>query len=161
MPNGSQRSEPMTPRKAVESLLPTAVEILRKDRGHASMLFVYGERGNVIIIIEFRDYESKIAAMLSSGRRTAHLHPYCVAFVSEAWVSKTMPPEGKEVHDMPDREESLVIVAEDTRGESWIISIPFSRIGGEIVTGESTSGENTRAFLLEWFWKGARTGIGN
>ena len=72
-----------------------------------------------------------------------------------------MPPEGKEVHDMPDREESLVIVAEDTRGESWIVSTPFSRIGGEIAMGEATSGENTRAFLLEWFWQGARKGIGN
>ena len=130
--------------------------MLKKDRYHAPMLFVFGESENAVVLIDFKDTDSRHAVMLAAGRRVSFLQPYCVAFVSEAWMAKRFPPEGMEVHDMPDKEECLQIVAQNEEGETQAAAIPFTRVASEILLGETMYAPQAESYLLELFWKGTR-----
>jgi len=144
----------MTPKEALDFVLDKAPAILKKDKYHVPILFVFGERDNAIVGIEFKDAEQKHAAMFLTGKKLAHLHPHCIAFVSEGWMAKRFPPEGKEIHDMPDKEECLVIAAQSINGETQSAAIPFSRVAGEIILGETIYAPAAESYLLELFWKG-------
>lgn len=145
----------ITPREAVDFILEEAPAMLKEDKFHAPILFVFGEKENAIVGLEFKDSEAKKAVMKSAGRVTAHVLPYCVAFVSEGWMTKRMPPEGKEIHDMPDKEECLIVVADniyEKKMESAMI--PFSRVGDEIILGETKILDYTESYLLRNYWHG-------
>ena len=144
----------MTPKEAVDSILEKAPAILKQDKYHAPMLFVFREKEDAIVLPVFKDADSKHEAMLAAGRKVAHLHPYCVALISEAWMAKQIPPEGKAVHDMPDKQECLHVVAQNIEGEMQAAAIPFSRVGGEILLGETMYAPYAESYLLELFWKG-------
>jgi len=148
----------MTPKEAIDSVLDKAPATLKEDKYHNPILFVFGEKANAMVLLEFKDSDSKHKAMLAAGKKVAHLRPYCVAFISEAWMAKEIPPEGKEVHDMPDKEECLVVVAQNRQGETQSAAIPFSRVAGEIVLGETIYAPYTEAYLLKLFWKGTKKG---
>lgn len=144
----------MTPQEAISSILEQAPHILREDKHHAPMLFVFGEHENAIVLLEFRDTDSKHAAMLAAGRKLAFLQPHCIAFVAEAWMSRTIPPEGKRVSEMPDKQEVLQVVAQNQEGEIKAVAIPFSRVGKEILLGEPIESSEVESYLLELFWRG-------
>lgn len=144
----------MTPKEAVDFVLEKAPPLLKKDKGLIPILFVFGEKDNAIVRIEFKNAEQKHAAMFFAGKKLTHLRPHCIAFVSEGWMAKRFPPEGKEIHDMPDREECLVIAAQSINGETQSAAIPFSRVGGEIILGETIYAPAAESYLLELFWKG-------
>ena len=146
----------MTPKQAVDTVLERAPAILKKDKYHAPILFVFGQTENAVVLIEFKDAEQKHAAMFLVGKKLSHLHPHCIAFVSEGWMAKRFPPEGKAIHDMPDKEECLVIAAQSINGETQSAAIPFSRVAGEIILGETISSPEAQSYLLELFWKGTR-----
>jgi len=145
----------MTPKEAIDLILQKAPSILQKDKFHAPILFVFGERGDCLIGLEFKNSEAKRKAITKAGMTSAHLLPYCIAFVSEAWTAKQFPPEGKAVHDMPDKEEALVVVV-DSVYEQKIESamIPFSRVGGEILLGETKIMDYAESYLLGNYWHG-------
>lgn len=144
----------MTPQEAISSILEQAPHILKEDKHHAPMLFVFGEHENAIVLLEFKDADSKHAAMLTTGQKLAFLKPYCIAFIAEAWMSRTIPPEGKYVSEMPDKEEVLQVVAQNREGEIKAVAIPFSRVGKEILLGEPIESSEVESYLLELFWKG-------
>jgi hypothetical protein len=148
----------MTLQEAIDSILEQAPRVLKEDKYHAPILFVLGERENAVVLLDFKDTDSKHATMLTTGQKLAFLKPYCVAFVAEAWMSRTIPPEGKHVSDMPDKEEVLQVVAQNQEGEIKAIAIPFSRVGKEIILGEPIESTEVESYLLELFWKGVRQG---
>ena len=144
----------MTPQEVIDIILSQAPKALKEDKSHAPILFVFGEREDALVSLDFVDTDSKIAAMLISGGKLAFLKPHCVAMVCEAWMSRTMPPNGKAVSDMPDRQEALQLIAQNREGDTKAVTIPFSRVGDEIVLGEPVVGEEVESYLLELFWKG-------
>jgi hypothetical protein len=146
----------MTPQKAIDSILKQAPQMLKEDKHHAPILFIFGEHENAIVLIEFKDTESKYSAMLTTGRKLAFLKPHCIAFVSEAWISKTFPPEGKNVSDMSDKQEALQAIAQNLEGEIKAAAIPFSRVGKDILFGEPIESSEAESYLLELFWRGVR-----
>ena len=148
----------ITPREAIDSIIDKAPEILQQDKHHAPMLFVFGEADNAIVLLEFTDADSKHASMLAAGKRVRFLYPYCVALVSEAWISKTIPPKGKAVHDMADKEECLLVAAQNEEGETESAMVPFSRVVGEVLLGETMYAPHAEAYLLRLFWKGVGEG---
>jgi len=148
----------MTPKEAIDHILEDAPGILQKDKYHAPILFIFGEKENAIALIEFKDSRSKRKAMWAAGIKAAPLQPYCIAFVSEAWMAKQFPPEGKEIHDMPDKEECLVVAAQSIDRETQVAAIPFSRVGGEVILGETIYTPETASYLLELFWRGVAEG---
>jgi hypothetical protein len=92
--------------------------------------------------------------MMAAGANAAHLHPYCVAFVSEAWMSRTIPPKGKRVVEMPDKQECLIVVAQNKDAATESAMIPFTRVSDEIFLGETEWAPEAESPLLESFWKG-------
>lgn len=132
--------------------------MLKEDKGHAPILFAFGEHENAVALLDFKDTDSKHAAMLAIGQELVFLEPYCIVFVSEAWMSRSIPPKGKNVSDMPDREEVLQVVAQNREGEIKAVGIPFSRVGNEILLGEQIEGDRVESYLLELFWKGVKLG---
>jgi len=146
----------MTPQKAIDYILKQAPKMLKEDKHHAPILFVFGDHENAIVLIEFKDTNSKYSAMLTTGKKLAFLKPYCVAFVSEAWMSKTFPLEGKHVSEMPDKQEALQAIAQNLEGKIKAVAIPFSRIGNEILFGEPIESSEAESDLLEVFWEGVR-----
>jgi hypothetical protein len=113
-----------------------------------------GESKFAGILFDLRDPRDKPEAMFEIGRKFSFLNPQCVVFVLEAWMSRTMPPEGKYVHDMPDREEVLQVVAQAKDGDIYSVTIPFTRIGQDIVLGERMESSEVESHLLDQFWKG-------
>lgn len=148
----------MSPKEAVDFIMRDAPGLLKRDKGHAPILFVFGEKDNAVTVFDFEDADSKQVGMLIAGLETAHLLPYCVAFVSEAWMSKTVPPDGKGVSDMPDREEILQVVAQNRDGDAALATVPFSRVGGEILLGEMTRSDAVIPHLLHLYWEGVAKG---
>lgn len=148
----------MTPEEAVNRILETATEMLKKDGRHAPILFIYGGRGDAIALVDFRDEESKHRAFLKAGVAAARLQPYLVAFVDEAWMSRTIPPRGKAVSDMPDRQDCLIAAAQDERGRMHCVLVTISRAGGTIQLGEPLRSDSVQLSLLDLFWEGVRLG---
>jgi len=146
----------MIPQKAIDHILEQAPHVLKEDKYHAPILFIFGEHENAIVLIDFKDTDSKYSAMLTTGEKLAFLKPYCIAFVSEAWMSRTVPPEGKHVSDMPDKQEVLQVVAQNLEGEIKAVAIPFSRVDKEILLGEPMESSEVESYLLELFWRGVR-----
>jgi len=146
----------MTLQKAIDSILEQAPQVLKEDKHHAPIFFVFGEHENAVVLLEFKDTDSKHVAMLTTGRKLAFLKPYCIAFVSEAWMSRIIPPEGKHVSDMPDKEEVLQVVAQNQEGNIKAVAIPFSRVGKDILLGEPVESSEVESYLLELFWRGVR-----
>jgi len=146
----------MTLKEAIDSILKIAPSILAEDKYHAPILFVFGEKENAAAFIELRDPAAKHEAMRAAGRNTAYLRPYCIAFVSEAWMAKQMPPEGRRVAEMPDKEECLVVAAQSKTGETECAAIPFNRVGGEVILGETIHAPEVESYLLELFWEGVK-----
>ena len=144
----------MTPQQAVDFIFSKAPGILKQDKAFVPMLFIFGEKRYVIVLFKFEDAEYKRAVMRITGWDFAHLKPYCIGFVSEAWMSNIVPPEGKGVSEMPDRKEVLQIVAQGRDGEAVAEAVPFSRTKGEIVLGEPIRSSEVRAYLLDLFWEG-------
>lgn len=148
----------MTSQEAIDRILEQAPHVLKEDKYHAPILFIFGEHENAIVLIDFKDTASKYSAMLTTGEKFAFLKPYCIAFVSEAWMSRTVPPEGKYVSDMPDKQEALQVVAQNLEGEVKAAAIPFSRVGNDILFGEPMESSEADSDLLEVFWEGVRQG---
>ena len=146
----------MNPQEAIDHILEQAPHMLKEDKYHAPILFVFGEHENAIVLIDFKDIDSKYSAMLTTGKKLAFLKPHCIAFVSEAWISKTFPPENKHVSDMPDKQEALQAIAQNLEGEIKAIAIPFFRVGNEILFGEPIESSEAESYLLELFWRGVR-----
>jgi len=145
----------MTTSKNIDLILQKAPSMLQEDKYHAPILFVFGEIGDCIIALEFKNSEAKQKAITKAGEASAHLLPYCIAFVSEGWMAKRFPPKGKEIHDMPDKEECLIVVADniyEKKMESAMI--PFSRVGGEIIFGETRIMDSAESYLLGNYWHG-------
>ena len=146
----------MTPEKAIDRILEKAPQTLKHFKHHDSVLFAFGEHESATVVIKYRDTNSKYSAMLTAGKKLAFLKPYCIAFVSEAWISKTFPPEGKNVSDMSDKQEALQAIAQNLEGEIKAIAIPFFRVGNEILFGEPIESSEAESYLLELFWRGVR-----
>jgi len=146
----------MTPEKAIDCILEQAPQTLKQFKHHAPVLFAFGEHESATVVIKFKDTNSKYSAMLTAGKKLAFLKPYCVVFVSEAWMSRTVPPEGKHVSDMLDKQEVLQVVAQNLEGEIKAAAIPFSRIDKEILLGEPMESSEVESYLLELFWRGVR-----
>ena len=148
----------MKPREAINTILEKALEVLKEDKFHASGLFVFKEKIECIVVFEVKDPDSNYRSMLAAGRKVAYLHPQCVAFVREAWGSRMISPKGKTAYDMPDREECLMITAQNKEGETASAVIPFSRFVGEIVLGVIDKTNYSESNLLDAFWDGVREG---
>jgi len=146
----------MTPEKVIDRILEKAPQTLKQLKHHAPVLFAFGEHESATVVIKFNDTNSKYSAMLIAGKKLAFLKPYCIAFVSEAWMSRTVPPEGKYVSDMPDKQEVLQAIAQNLEGEIKAVAIPFSRVDKEILLGEPMESSEVESYLLELFWKGVR-----
>lgn len=145
----------MTTREIIDLILKKSPSMLQEDKYHAPILFVFGEMGNSIIALEFKNSEAKRKSITKAGMVSAHLLPYCIAFVSEGWMAKRFPPEGKEIHDMPDKEECLIVVADNVYEKKMESAmIPFSRVGGEIILGETEILDHTESCLLGNYWHG-------
>lgn len=145
----------MTTREIIDLILKKSPSILQEDKYHVPILFVFGEMGDGIIALEFNNSEAKQKAITKAGMTSAHLLPYCIAFVSEGWVAKRFPPEGKEIHDMPDKEECLIVVADNVYEKKMESAmIPFSRVGGEIILGETKIMDYAESYLLGNYWRG-------
>lgn len=155
-------SEEISPKEAIGFILEHATAMLKRDKFHIPILFIFGKRGYTLIVIEadLGDSKMKREAMTKAGMETAHLLPYCIAFISEAWMARKFPPEGKEVHDMEDKEECLAIAANSISTEEEASAfIPFSRVGEEIILGETEFAEHAEAYLLDNYWRGVQTEI--
>ena len=148
----------ITPQKAIDHILEQAPHMLKKDKRHEPILFIFGEHENAVVLLDFKDTNSKYSMMLAVGKKLAILEPYCIAFISEAWMSRTFPPEGKNVSDIPDKEEVLQVVAQSREGKIKAVAIPFSRVGKDILLGEPIESSEVESFLLELFWRGVRQG---
>lgn len=133
-----------------------AIENLKQDGHIAPVLLIEGEKDNAIVGLELKD---KYREMRFAGEKVAHLSPTAVTFVSEAWMARKFPPEGMEVHDMLDKLECVSIVTQKANGESYACFIPFSRLGKEIILGETEwmpDGGVVDANILKLFWLGVR-----
>jgi hypothetical protein len=146
----------LTPKQAIENIIEQAPAVLKKDKYHAPILFIFGEEEDAIVLMHFPKPEAKHKVMTAAGAKASHLHPYCVAFVSEAWMNRTIPPEGKRVAEMPDKQECLIVIAQNKEGETESAAIPFSKVGDEIFLGETEWAPEAESPLLESFWKGVR-----
>jgi hypothetical protein len=148
----------MTPEEAVNRILEEAIKMLKKDGHYAPILFVYGREGDAVALVDFRDEDSKHRAFLMAGVAAARLQPYLVAFVDEAWMSRTIPPKGKAVSNMPDRQDCLIAAAQDERGRMHCVLTPISRAGGTVQLGEPLRSDNAQLSLLDLFWEGVKLG---
>ena len=144
----------ITPREAIDNIFDKVLATLKEDNYHAPILFIFGKKENAIALLDFKDTESKHEMMLAAGRRARYLEPYCIAFVSEAWMTKDIPSEGKEIHDMPDKQECLHVTAQSKDGVTKGATIPFNRIGKEIFLGETLYAPYIESYLLSLFWQG-------
>ena len=144
----------ITPREAIDNILDKVLATLKEDGSHAPILFVFGQKENAIALLDFKDTESKHEMMLAAGRRARYLEPYCIAFVSEAWFTKELPPEDKEIHDMPDKQECLHVTAQSKDSVTESATIPFNRVGEGIFLGETMYAPYTESYLLSLFWQG-------
>ena len=143
----------VTPREAIEFLIDKAPATLKENKSHAPIVFVFGRKENAIALLRFKNSEAKYGMMLATGRRARYLEPYCVAFISEAWMLTGIPPEGKQVHDMSDKQECLQVKAQSKDGITEGATIPFNRIGKEIFLGETMYAPYTESNLLSLFWE--------
>jgi len=135
-----------------------AIENLKEDGYVAPVLLVEGKKGDAIVSLQLKDKE---AEMRFAGKKLAHLSPTAITLVSEAWMAKRMPPEGKKIHDMPDKQECISIVSQKINGESQCCFVPFTKVGKEIVLGETEwlpEGGVVEANILKPFWEAAKKG---
>ncbi len=144
----------VTPREAIEFLIDKAPATLKENNSHAPIVFVFGKKENAIALLRFKNSEVKYEMMLATGRMARYLEPYCVAFISEAWMLTGVPPEGKQVHDMSDKQECLHVTAQSKDGVTKGATIPFNRIGKEIFLGETLYAPYIESYLLSLFWQG-------
>ncbi len=144
----------ITPREAIDNILDKVLATLKEDNYHAPILFVFGKTENAIALLSFKDTEEKHEMMLAAGRRARYLNPYCITFVSEAWFTKELPPEDKEIHDMPDKQECLQVTAQSKDGVTESATIPFNRVGKEVFLGETMYAPYIESYLLSLFWQG-------
>ena len=144
----------ITPREAINNILDRAIIMLKEDSSHTPTLFIFGEKENVIALLGFNNTEAKHEMMLAAGRRARYLEPYCIVFVSEAWMAKEFPPEGKEMHDMPNKQECLQVTAHNEDGVTEGATIPFSRVGEQVFLGETIYAPYIESSLLRLFWRG-------
>jgi len=131
-----------------------AIENLKQDGYVAPVLIVEGKE-NAIVRIKGDKYE----AMRQAGRKVAFLSPSVVIFISEAWMARKIPPEGKAVHDMSDKQECISIVAQKSNGEGYACFVPFSKVGKRILIGETEwlpEGGVVEANILKPFWLGVK-----
>lgn len=148
----------MTPEEAVNRILEEAIKMLKKDGHHSPILFVYGRKGDAVALVDFRDEDSKHRAFLMAGVAAARLQPYLVAFVDEAWMSRTIPPKGKAVSNMPDRQDCLIVAAQDERGGMHCVLVTISSAGNTIQLGEPMRFDSAQLSLLDLFWEGVKLG---
>jgi len=151
-------NEEVSPKEAIDFILEYSTVILKRDKYHIPILFVFGKAGYTLIAIEtdLGDCKTKQEAMTKAGMETVYLLPYCIAFVSEVWMTNQFPPEGKEVHDMADKEECLIVSAQSIAAKEEVsAAMPFSRVGEEIILGETLFSSYTESPLLDNFWRGA------
>jgi len=94
--------------EAVKRVHDAAIENLKQDGHVIPALIVEGKENAIISLSGAKD---KYEAMRKAGQLVAHLAPLTVICISEAWVSRKIPPEGKNVSEMPDRQECISIVA--------------------------------------------------
>jgi hypothetical protein len=71
-------------------------------------------------------------------------------------MSRTIPTEGKTVAQMPDKQECLIVFAQNKDGATESAMIPFTRVSNEIFLGETEWAPKAESPLLESFWKGVR-----
>ena len=131
-----------------------AIENLKTDGYVRPVLIVQGKKENAIVGLQLRDKEIE---MRKAGEKVAFLFPMVVTLVSEAWMARKMPPEGKEIHDMPDKQECISIVSQKFNGESQACFVPFTKVGKEILLGETEwlpEGGVVVANVLKPFWQG-------
>lgn len=156
----------VTPKEAVDFISKRAPFMLKEQKEHAPILFIFGKEKTEIALLEGIEPETKNKAMRMLGAETARISPYCIAFVSEAWMKRLDMEElgkmkiEKSVRDMEGKEECLAIAAKNIMGEEVGATIPFSRIGGEIILGETTYSEAIKCYLLDEFWYGVKEGSG-
>lgn len=148
----------MTPQEAINRILEEAIKMLKKDGHHSPVLFVYGRKGDAVALVDFRDEDSKHRAFLMAGVAAARLQPYLVAFVDEAWMSRAIPPKGKAVSDMPDRQDCLIAAAQDEHGGMYCALVLISQVGETVELGEVVRSENVQLSLLDLFWEGVKLG---
>jgi len=143
-------------KETIKQAQDIAIENLKQDGYVAPVLLVEGEKGNAIVALQFKDKE---AEMRFAGKKLAHLSPTAITLVSEAWMARKMPPEGKEIHDMPDKQECISIVSQKINGEGNACFVPFTKVGKEILLGETQwipEGGVVQANIFEPFWQGVK-----
>ena len=150
----------VTAQEAVDFVSERAQLIFKQDKHHAPMVFAFGRKRNAVALLnKFDDVDFKPSAVFNAGWELADSVPYCAVFVSEAWLSATIPPEGASVSDLPNRQEVLQIIAQRFDGETQAMVIPFTRIGNEILFGEPIQSDTVKSYLFELFWKGVMKGL--
>lgn len=133
-----------------------AIENLKQDGYVAPVLIVEGKENAIINLSGAKD---KYESMRQAGRKVAFLLPSIVIFISEAWMARKIPPEGKVVHDMPDKQECISIVAQKSNGEGYACFIPFTKVGKEILISKTEwlpEGGVVEANILKPFWLGVK-----
>ena len=140
----------------IKRIHDTAIENLKQDGYVAPVLLVEGKENAIISLSGAKD---KYEAMRQAGRKVAFLSPSIVIFISEAWVARKMPPEGKAVHDMPDKQECISIVGQKSNGEDYACFVPYSKVDKQIFIGETEwlpEGAVVEANILKPFWLGVK-----
>jgi len=146
----------MTAKEAVDYILKDTPSILEESEAHTPMLFIFGDKGSIVVTLNFEDLKSKEMAMFVAGIEAAYLMPYCVALISEASMRKTIPLDSKQAKDMPDREKCLQVVGQSKDGEVQDAAIPFVQIGRVMLLGQTTAHPVAESYLLDLFWEGTK-----
>jgi hypothetical protein len=118
------------------------IKMLKATGSIEPVLFIEGPEENegvILVNIGFSNDQEKYNIMLDIGRQFAHMQPMSVTLVAEAWTMRGMPPQGKRISDMPERQECIVVLHDRHAPNSYQMAwqIPFSKIGKDIVLGES------------------------
>lgn len=144
-------------------ILDTAVADLREIGSLRPMVFIEGLDESVTFGITQFDHDDKSEIMRLIGKKSAHVYPRSVTFVSLAWFSEHLPMQGRHVADLPDKKECLIVVSQSPGEAVDYQMIPLIRIGEDVILGETkerSRSEIVGVSFLEPFWRGVAEGLG-
>ena len=118
------------------------IKMLKETGSVEPALFIEGpeeDQGVILANIGFSNDKEKLDMMLNIGREFAYMKPISVTLVTEAWMMHGAPSQGKRISDMPERQECIVVMHDRHAPNRYQMAcqIPFTKIGKDIVLGES------------------------
>lgn len=118
------------------------------------IVVVSGDK-DVLLGLAVDGAEARVTAMAMAGLALMRLHPKTVCFSSTGWMTTKL---GIRPSEDPDRQEVVVLIWCDRDKPASSVSVPFSRVGGELIWGEETDFEVCDAPMMEAFWRGVERG---